>query len=71
MNDVQDRRLTVHLNEEPIYDIVLTDSFCNLETELKNLGCDGLQCESSISGFRESDCGKMCKKCELLCDPGR
>lgn len=39
MNMEQEQRLTVHLNEEPVYDIVLTSSFDGLKTELEQLGC--------------------------------
>lgn len=35
-----DKRMTVHLNGEPIYDIVLTDTFDGLTKELFNLGCE-------------------------------
>lgn len=36
----KENRLQVHLNSEPIYDIILTDTFDELEEELKKLGCD-------------------------------
>lgn len=35
-----ENRLTVHLNSEPIYDIVLAESFVGLPDELHALGCD-------------------------------
>ena len=40
MNNESETRLTVHLNEEPIYDILLTETFDQLKTELLKLGCD-------------------------------
>lgn len=36
----KENRMTVHLNDEPIYDIVLTESFENLQKELRALGCE-------------------------------
>jgi len=36
----KESRLQVHLNGEPIYDIVLTDTFEGLSEELSRLGCD-------------------------------
>lgn len=36
----KESRLQVHLNGEPIYDIVLTDTFKGLSEELSRLGCD-------------------------------
>ena len=40
MVKTDDRRMTVHLNEEPIYDIVLTESFDKLSKELIALGSE-------------------------------
>lgn len=40
MNNLSETRLTVHLNEEPIYDILLTETFDQLKTELFKLSCD-------------------------------
>ncbi len=39
MKEKSENRLTVHLNHEPIYDIVLTESFGGLQKELITLGC--------------------------------
>ena len=36
----QNNRMTVHLDDKPIYDIVLSDSFDELADELKALGCE-------------------------------
>ena len=40
MNTEHERRLTVRLDGEPIYDIVLTETFSGLGEELKKLGCE-------------------------------
>lgn len=40
MKTENENRLTVHLNGEPIYDIVLAESFDGLSKELADLGCD-------------------------------
>ena len=40
MKYANENRLIVHLNNEPIYDIVLTESFEGLSQELMTLGCE-------------------------------
>lgn len=40
MNTEKENRLTVHLDGEPIYDIVLSESFDGLSKELVELGCE-------------------------------
>ena len=40
MNHDQEKRLTVHLDGNPIYDIVLTTDFAGLKEELYKLGCE-------------------------------
>jgi len=40
MIKTNEKRLTVHLNEEPIYDIILSDSFVKLSDELTALECE-------------------------------
>ena len=40
MSNEHEKRLTVRLDDEPIYDIVLTDSFAGLAKEFVRLGCE-------------------------------
>ena len=40
MKNCNDKHLVVHLNQEPIYDIVLTETFDGLSAELTALGSE-------------------------------
>ena len=63
MSKDNELRMVVHLNEEPIYDIILTDSFDGLSKEMIALGsekkklccidCNARICGSVNDGMRQ------------------
>ena len=60
-------RMTVHLDETPVYDIVLSESFYELENELITLGCkDKKLCivtDTNVAGYYLEEVEKIVSRC--------
>lgn len=63
----QNNRMTVHLDDKPIYDIVLSDSFDELADELKALGCENkklcIVTDSNVASYYLEEITALVSKC--------
>lgn len=67
MDRVKESRMTVHLDETPVYDIVLSESFYELENELIKLGCENrklcIVTDTNVAGYYLEEVEKIVSKC--------
>ena len=63
----KDNRMMVHLNGEPIYDIILTETFDHLEAELIRLGCEKkklcIVTDSNVAPLYLEEITKIAERC--------
>ena len=67
MECVKQSRMTVHLDETPLYDIVLSESFYELEKELISLGCENkklcIVTDTNVAGYYLEEVEKIVSQC--------
>jgi len=63
----KNERMTVHLNDKPIYDIVLSDAFDGLEEELLALGCQSkrlcIVTDSNVASYYLKEIEEIAARC--------